>query len=358
MTTLVTRSRLVALAGASFAALALGYGIVRVRAQAVTSPSVYYAGTLLSNGSAVTGTHTFSLALYDSAVSGASPCPETVHAGVDLGASGGRFRLPLNDACANAVKSNPELWVEVKVDSIVIGRSAIGAVPHAMKAAAADTVPWTGVSGTVFTGTGSAFTAARADHDHGTGALVPMIPPGSVIAFAGSTAPPGWLLCDGSAVSRTTYSALFATIGVTHGAGNLDTSFNLPDYRGRFLRGVDASHATAGWRDPGADDRTAMANGGNAGNLVGSIQSSENLSHSHLDAGHGHHTLTGFANFNYNAFGPGSQGFESIYGYGTTQNYFTTADDRVTQSAAASIQATGISESRPVNAYVNYIIKY
>lgn len=63
--------------------------------------------------------------------------------------------------------------------------------------------------------------------------------PGEVAFFARSTAPAGWLKCDGSAVSRTTYAALFAAIGTTFGAGNGSTTFNLPDARGEFIRGWD-----------------------------------------------------------------------------------------------------------------------
>lgn len=61
---------------------------------------------------------------------------------------------------------------------------------------------------------------------------------GMVAAFARTTAPTGWLSCDGSAVSRTTYATLFAAIGTTYGAGNGSTTFNLPDCRGVFMRGA------------------------------------------------------------------------------------------------------------------------
>jgi len=66
-------------------------------------------------------------------------------------------------------------------------------------------------------------------------------PPGMVQAFALSTAPTGWLLCNGAAISRTTYSDLFSAIGTTYGAGDGSSTFNLPDLRGEFLRGWDAS---------------------------------------------------------------------------------------------------------------------
>jgi len=63
------------------------------------------------------------------------------------------------------------------------------------------------------------------------------VPAGSVSAYAGSSTPSGWLLCDGSAVSRTTYAALFTAIGITYGAGDSSTTFNIPDLRDRFPLG-------------------------------------------------------------------------------------------------------------------------
>ena len=62
--------------------------------------------------------------------------------------------------------------------------------------------------------------------------------PGEVKAYAGATAPTGFLFCHGQAVSRTTYSELFAVLGTSHGSGDSLTTFNLPDYRGSFLRGL------------------------------------------------------------------------------------------------------------------------
>lgn len=62
-------------------------------------------------------------------------------------------------------------------------------------------------------------------------------PTGVVQAFAGSTTPQGWLLCDGSAISRTTYAALFAVIGTLYGEGDGSTTFNLPNLIDRFIQG-------------------------------------------------------------------------------------------------------------------------
>src|SRR5690606_35619331 len=64
---------------------------------------------------------------------------------------------------------------------------------------------------------------------------------GTVLPFAGTVAPGGYLLADGTAVSRTTFARLFAAIGTTFGAGDGATTFNLPDMRQRFPLGKAAS---------------------------------------------------------------------------------------------------------------------
>ena len=68
--------------------------------------------------------------------------------------------------------------------------------------------------------------------------LIPTVPVGVVFAWVTGSAPTGYLLCDGSAVSRSTYAALFALIGTTFGAGDGSTTFNLPDLRRRVVMGA------------------------------------------------------------------------------------------------------------------------
>lgn len=68
-------------------------------------------------------------------------------------------------------------------------------------------------------------------------------PTGSIIAFAGNTLPDGYLLCDGSKVSRTTYKKLFDVIGTTYGAGDGTTTFTLPNLIDRFLEGSSAAES-------------------------------------------------------------------------------------------------------------------
>ena len=79
-------------------------------------------------------------------------------------------------------------------------------------------------------------------------------PSGSILQFAGTSAPDNWLLCDGSLISRTTYSALFGVIGETYGAGDGSTTFKLPDMRGRV--GVGAGLGS------GLTNRVVAAEGG------------------------------------------------------------------------------------------------
>ncbi len=86
---------------------------------------------------------------------------------------------------------------------------------------------------------------------------------GKVVAFARSSAPSGFLKCNGAAVSRTTYAALYAAIGTTFGSGDGSTTFNVPDLRGEFVRG---------WDD---------ARGIDSGRTFGSWQDGQNVSHTH-----------------------------------------------------------------------------
>lgn len=98
-----------------------------------------------------------------------------------------------------------------------------------------------------------------------------LFPAGMIMPFAGPTEkiPTGWLLCDGTAISRSDYAKLYDAIGVCWGTGDGSTTFNLPDLRGMFLRGVSGESGN----DPDAENRVVLTdNGGNTGNNVGSYQ--------------------------------------------------------------------------------------
>ena len=72
-------------------------------------------------------------------------------------------------------------------------------------------------------------------------------PAGVIIPFAGTSVPTGYLLCNGAAVSRTSYANLFAAIGTLYGAGDGSTTFNLPDARDRVLQGASGTHSAGSY---------------------------------------------------------------------------------------------------------------
>lgn len=104
---------------------------------------------------------------------------------------------------------------------------------------------------------------------------VGLVPSGVVLPFAGSTSPDGWLLCDGSAVSRTTYADLFAAIGTTYGAGNGSTTFNLPSAGDRVITGKGSTKTTLG----GTGGATAQTPSGSVGSTT--LSEAQMPSHQH-----------------------------------------------------------------------------
>ena len=99
-----------------------------------------------------------------------------------------------------------------------------------------------------------------------------LMPTGSIMPFAGASAPTGYLLCDGAAISRTTYSALFAVSGTTYGVGDGASTFNIPDLRGRVIAGQDDMGGASANRltglSGGLDGDTLGASGGSESHLL------------------------------------------------------------------------------------------
>jgi microcystin-dependent protein len=155
-----------------------------------------------------------------------------------------------------------------------------------------------------------------------------LCPPGAIVAFGGADIPSGWKLCDGSILTTNQYYRLWLAIGYNWGkSGTYD--FRLPDLRGHFLRGRDGGAA----RDPDRTVRTALYTGGATGDAVGSVQTDGFKSHTHT-------------------WMFGLQGDDS--GSGSSYQEYT----RIPGTSTDSIAYTGGNETRPVNAYVNYIIKH
>ena len=86
-------------------------------------------------------------------------------------------------------------------------------------------------------------------------------PTASVIAYAGSSAPSGWLLCDGASISRSTYSTLYAAIGTTYGSAS-ESTFNVPDIEGRVIAGKESSDTRLTSGGSGINGGTLGSTGG------------------------------------------------------------------------------------------------
>jgi microcystin-dependent protein len=287
--------------------LGLGYHIGKARANGIPLTSTMsYTGTLYTYGQIDSGTHSIGVALW---VSGATTAACTTQP-ITVTLINGQFTVPLSDSCVTAVHQNANLQVQITVDNNQLPLTPLGAVPYAVEADTASN----GAPGSAL----------------GNAAV-----PGQIIAYGGTVdannpPPAGWLLCDGSSVSRSKYPNLFAAIGLNYGFAD-GISFNLPDLRGRFLRGTDngAGH------DPDAAARTPSLPGGNQGDAVGSYQADQFGSHSHslpYEEGQGS-AGTGFSGYMYSS----NSGFP--------------------QSTTGSSTAGG-SETRGKNVNVNFLIRY
>jgi microcystin-dependent protein len=155
--------------------------------------------------------------------------------------------------------------------------------------------------------------------------------PGAVVHYAMQTAPDGWLVCNGSAVSRLTYPALFAAIGTSYGAGDGATTFKLPDLRGEFIRGWDNGR------------------GIDKGRTFGTLQAESFKSHNHTvtDPGHSHGIIEG--NDNGRADGDYVDSTPTNPG----SSFFTNSS-----KTNITIAATGGAETRPRNVALLPCIKY
>ena len=175
-----------------------------------------------------------------------------------------------------------------------------------------------------------------------------LIPPGVIAAYGGPAAtkgpPTGWAYCNGASVPNTSgsspdYAALFSVIGTSFG-GDGNPNFNLPDFRGYFLRGVDDG---AG-RDPNSNQRTSplpSGSGGNAGDNVGSIE------------GYATQVLSAQVPVQ---FSPSKSGSNATFGYSEHNIVGGIIDTQPTGLSQAATTTPSGAETRPLNAYVYYLI--
>ena len=178
--------------------------------------------------------------------------------------------------------------------------------------------------------------------------IVQGVPSGAVFCIAVASVPSGYLECNGAAVSRTTYAALFAVIGTQYGSGNGSSTFNIPDLRGEFIRGFDNGR------------------GVDSGRSVASSQSHQHPQHDHAvsasssssvtDPGHTHTANYGQGNLvsSGGAFGLRDSG---------TANRINSNNTGISVSTSTSISqsqrggTSNSSETRPRNIAMMYVIK-
>ena len=177
------------------------------------------------------------------------------------------------------------------------------------------------------------------------GGLASGVPTGTILAHAANTPPTGFLECNGSAISRSTYATLFATISTTFGVGDGSSTFALPDLRGQFIRG---------WANTGSTD---------ASRVFGSTQTDQNKNHTHTTNSA---TLTG-------GIRKISEGF--LAGGSATGVFTKTSDGNNSITGASSTSPVGGvdfdgthshtipssgggDEARPKNLALMYIIKF
>lgn len=162
----------------------------------------------------------------------------------------------------------------------------------------------------------------------------PSAPPiGSIMAFAGATAPAGWAICDGAEVSRVTNAGLFALIGTTYGVGDGSLTFNLPDLFGKFPLG----RGGAGY---------PLGDSGGAASVA--LTTNQLPAHTHGSAGAHNHDVSARATAGTT---PGSQAVSAATGAGTLT---TTTDGAHTH---ASVGGGDAHENMPPYTVIIYIIR-
>jgi microcystin-dependent protein len=167
-------------------------------------------------------------------------------------------------------------------------------------------------------------------------------PSGSVTAYTAATAPSGWLLCDGSAVSRAVYSVLFSVIGTTFGAGDGTTTFNLPDMRGRMIAGLAVSG--------GHTDVNAIAKTEGVSSVAYRRPKHKHTTH---DPGHGHYVVGS------HSVGGGYPGINAGVVNQDGGAYITTGfgSDATTTGVVVGSDITNDAVDAPSYLVLNFIIK-
>ena len=183
-------------------------------------------------------------------------------------------------------------------------------------------------------------------NESGTVALTSLVPPGCIMQYGGSSAPSGWLLCNGSAIVRTTYASLFAIIGTTYGPGNGTTTFNIPDLRTRVAVGLNST---------GTFNALGLTGGQESVTLTSAQSGVPAHTHPISDPGH-FHSLNVWSFFVQTAL---------VSGFQTTTNTGVLASTANTNSSTTGITVSNNTAANAASSHtnlqpyivLNYIIK-
>lgn len=216
---------------------------------------VSYEGRLLNaDGSAVNGAVPIAVCVYTAQSGG--ELVYTQHIG-SVTVADGLYSFSWGATSLMPALTNDQCWLETHINGETMSpRTRLLAVPYARKATYCEELEGMNLSDV----------------------LAAASPPGIISPYAGSTPPAGWLLCDGSAVSRDDYAGLFAAIGTTYGAGDGSTTFHVPNLKGRVIVGVDAADSQF--------DQVGEAGGAKTHTL--SVDEMPSHNHGVNDPGHNH----------------------------------------------------------------------
>lgn len=171
-------------------------------------------------------------------------------------------------------------------------------------------------------------------------------PTGTILGYGGSSAPSGYVLCDGSAISRTTFANLFAVISTTYGVGDGSTTFNVPNSQGVFLRGAGTQTISAvsytGTRGTTQAQGTKLP-------TIAFVTGNENSSHTHDN------TTAEFVGNSNIPSGSQTNRIWSTNQVGSTSRTNTSSTESANHTH--NVASGGDAETQPANISVNYIIK-